>query len=147
MNTAPPPQVFGQFGRTLAFAERALTAQLREHLAHRNTTPETWYALSLIGTGGPRLSRDELSRDLEGSPRLDADSTRELLAGLKAEGLIVGDSHVDLTAEGQARYQSLREYISGPTIRLLSQFDLSDIETTVRTIQAITRRVEEEAAA
>lgn len=145
MSTAPPP-VFGQFGRTLAFAERALTAQLREHLAQRDTTPETWYALSLIGTGGPGLARDELSRDLEGSPRLDAGSTRELLAGLEADGLICGDTRVDLTAEGQARYQSLREYISGPTIRLLGQFDLADIETTVRTMQAITRRVEEEAA-
>jgi hypothetical protein len=144
MNTAPPP-VFGQFGQALAFAERTLTATLREHLAQRDTTPETWYALSLIGTRGPGLARDELTRDLEGSPRLDADSTRELLAGLEAEGLISGDAQVDLTAEGEARYRSLREYISAPTIRLLSQFELSDIETTVRTIQAITRRAEEEA--
>ncbi len=34
-----------------------------------------------------------------------------------------GDEHVDLTPEGQARHRhSLREYVSGPTIRLLSQF-------------------------
>ena len=32
-----PPVVFGQFGRTLAFAERALTATLRRHLAERQT--------------------------------------------------------------------------------------------------------------
>lgn len=144
MTTAPPP-VYGQFGRTLAFAERTLTATLVEHLAQRDTRPETWYALQLIATDGPGLAREALTRDLEGSPTLDADSTRELLAGLEAQGLIHGDAQVDLTPEGQALHQSLREYISGPTIRLLSQFDLSDIETTVRTIQAITQRAQQEA--
>jgi hypothetical protein len=142
-----PPAVYGQFGQTLAFAERTLTATLREHLAQRDTRPETWYALQLIATRGPGLSREALSRDLEGSPNLDADSTRELLAGLEAEGLMSGDEHVDLTPEGEARHRSLREYVSGPTIRLLSQFDLRDIETTVRTVQAITQRAQDEAAA
>ena len=61
-----PPVVFGHFGRTLAFAERALTATLRRHLAERQTTPETWYALQLIATRGPGLSRKALSADLEG---------------------------------------------------------------------------------
>ena len=42
-----PPVAFAQFGQTLAFAERALTAVLRRHLAERQTTPETWYALQL----------------------------------------------------------------------------------------------------
>ncbi len=34
-----PPAVYGQFGQTLAFAERTLTATLREHLAQRDTRP------------------------------------------------------------------------------------------------------------
>lgn len=136
MTTAPA--VFGQFGQALAFAERTLSATLREHLAQRDTQPETWYALRLIATRGPGLSRQELSRDLAGSPTLDTNSTRELLAGLEAQGLIRGGTHLDLTAEGQARYASLREYIAGPTARLLSQFDIHDIETTVRTLQAVT---------
>ena len=142
-----PPAVFGQFGQALAFAERTLTATLREHLAQRDTEPETWYALQLIATRGPGLSRDALSRDLEGSPNLDADSTRELLARLEADGLIRGDAAVDLTAEGAALHRSLREYIGGPTARLLSQFDIHDIETTVRTLQEITRRAAAESSA
>ena len=142
-----PPAVYGQFGRTLAFAERTLTATLREHLAQRDTKPETWYALQLIARDGPGLSRDALSRDLEGSPTLDADSTRELLARLEADGLIVGGAQVDLTPEGMAQYQSLREYIAGPTTRLLSQFDIRDIETTVRTMQEITKLAEAESSA
>ena len=142
-----PPAVYGQFGQTLAFAERTLTATLREHLAQRDTQPETWYALKLIATQGPGLSREALSRDLAGSPTLDADSTRELLAGLEAQGLIGGSAQVDLTAEGEALYRSLREYIAGPTIRLLGQFDIHDIETTVRTLQEITKRATADSAA
>ena len=142
-----PPAVYGQFGQTLAFAERTLTATLREHLAQRDTQPETWYALKLIATQGPGLSREALSRDLAGSPTLDADSTRELLAGLEAQGLIGGGAQVDLTAEGQALYRSLRDYIAGPTVRLLGQFDIHDIETTVRTLQEITKRAEADSAA
>jgi hypothetical protein len=139
-----PPVLFGQFGQTLAFAERALTATLRQHLAERETKPETWYALQLIATRGPGLAREALSADLEGSRTLNADSTRELLARLESEGLIRGDAKVDLTAEGETLHRSLREYIAGPTVRLLSQFDVDDVETTVRTLQAITARAEEE---
>ena len=135
-----PPAVYGQFGQALAFAERTLTATLREHLAKRDTVPETWYALQLIATRGPGLARESLSRDLQGSPNLDADSTRELLARLRADGLIRGDAAIDLTADGQTLHRSLRDYIAGPTTRLLSQFDIKDIETTVRTLHAITRR-------
>ncbi len=108
MTTAPPP-VYGQFGRTLAFAERTLTAGLREHQAQRHIKPETWYAVQLIATDGPGLAREALTRDLEGSPTLDADSTRELLAGLQAQGLIHGDAQVDLTPEGRALHQSAQE--------------------------------------
>jgi Mn-dependent DtxR family transcriptional regulator len=137
------PDSFGQFGQTLAFAERALTAVLRQHLAERQTTPETWYALQLIATRGPRLAREALSRDLEGSRTLNADSTRELLARLEAEGLIRGDAELDLTPDGEALHRSLRESIAGPRNQLLSQFDIDDIETTVRTLQAITERATE----
>jgi hypothetical protein len=140
------PDVYGQFGQSLAFAERTLTRILREHLAERGTKPETWYALQLIATRGPGLDRDELSSVLEGSPNLDATTTRELLARLEADGLIDGGANVDLTAEGVAFHHSLRDYISRPTTELLSQLDLDDLRTTVRTLQAITERATKEAS-
>jgi len=108
------------------------------------TTPETWYALQLIATGGPKVDRGALTRDLERSRNLDEESVRELLEGLAAEGLISAGTHVELTAEGAAVHRGLRDYIAAPTIRLLSQFDIHDIETTVHTLQAITRRAQEE---
>jgi DNA-binding MarR family transcriptional regulator len=134
------------FGQTLAFAERTLTEVLRRHLAERDTEPETWYALQLIGTRGPGFARDALSRDLESSRTLNADSTRELLARLEADGLIRGDANVDLTTEGETLLQNLRQYVAGPTARLLGQFDSDDVDTTMRTLQAITAKAAEELA-
>ena len=144
MTTSADP--FAQFGQTLAFAERTLTAVLRQHLAERQTTPETWYALQLIATRGPGLAREALSHDLEGSPSLTPDSTRELLAALETEGLIRGDAQLDLTDDGEALHRSLRESIAGPRNQLLSQFDVEDVETTIRTLQAITERAKEQLA-
>ena len=144
--TTTTPAVFGQFGQALAFAEQALSATLREHLAERDTKPETWYALQLVAARGPGMPREELSHRLERSRTLNADSTRELLARLEGEGLIRGDADIELTPEGAALHKSLREYIAGPTVRLLSQFDIHDIETTVRTLQAITNRVADESS-
>jgi hypothetical protein len=137
--TAPP----NTFGQTLAFAEHTLTAVLRQHLAERGTAPETWYALQLIANRGPGLDRKALSAVLAESRTLNADSTRELLARLEAEGLIRGDAELDLTAEGEMLFRSLRDDIAGPTAALLGQFDADDIDTTIRTLQAITARAAE----
>jgi hypothetical protein len=40
---------------------------------------------------------------------LNADSTRELLTRLAAQGLIRGDAELDLTAEGEPLSRSLRD--------------------------------------
>jgi DNA-binding MarR family transcriptional regulator len=140
-----PPAVFGQFGQTLAFTERTLTAVLHDHLAQRGVEPAVWYAVKLIATRGPGLSRQQLRRDLEESQNVAAASVPGLLDQLEADGLIHGDTRVGLTTAGEARYQELRDYVIGPTARLLGQFDLADIETTVRTLQAIIERAANEA--
>jgi hypothetical protein len=130
------PTIYGQFGQALGLAERTLSAILRKHLSQRGTAPEAWYTLRLLATRGPAYPRAELPRLLEG-PGFDADAARALLARLQVDGLIRGDDELDLTPAGEAQYESLRDYISGPSVQLLSQFDIHDIETTVRTLQAI----------
>jgi hypothetical protein len=141
------PDAYRQFGQTLAFAERTLTTVLRQHLAEREITPEKWYALKLIGTRGPGVARKLVIADLEGSPTLNSDSTRDLLARLEAEGLLRGGAELDLTAEGEVLFRNLEEYVSRPTAELLSQFDIDDVDTTVRTLQAITERAAAELTA
>jgi hypothetical protein len=134
------------FGQALAFAERTLSVVLRKHLGERQIKPETWYALQLIATRGPGLSREELSRVLASSPTMTPDSTGELLARLETEGLIHGDAIVDLTPAGADFHADLREYVGVPTARLLGEFDADDIATTIRTLQAITARAAEDLA-
>jgi DNA-binding MarR family transcriptional regulator len=140
------PAAYAQFGYALAFAERTLTAVLREHLAQRGTEPETWYALQLLAMRGPALDRTTLSDELASSRTLDAGSARELLARLEAAELISGGSTISLTEEGSALHRTLSEHITAPRVRLLSQFSVDDIDTTVRTLQAIAERAEEETA-
>jgi DNA-binding MarR family transcriptional regulator len=141
-----PPAVFAQFGQTLAFAERTLTTVLREHLAELGCTPETWYVFQLASSRGPEFSREALVSDLAGARNLDAASAPQVLVRLEAEGLIRGDTHVELTAKGEELYRRLREHVLAGTARLLGQFDIRDIETTVRTMRAITQRAAEEQA-
>jgi DNA-binding MarR family transcriptional regulator len=143
MNTLPAAYV--EFGQTLAFTERTLTAVLRSRLAERGVEPETWYALKLVANGGPQVARSSLVRDLEGSRGMDASSACALLDQLTRDGLITGDDVVDLTEQGTARFESLRDHVLGATAKLLGQFDLRDVETTVRTLKAITQRTQEEA--
>ena len=97
-----PPAVYGQFGYTLALAERRLTAVLREHLAQRDVQPETWYALRLIATLGPGAARQAVLDELASSRTLNAGAARDRLARLDADGLIRGGHEVDLTSDGEA---------------------------------------------
>jgi DNA-binding MarR family transcriptional regulator len=130
------------FGQTLAFAERALTASLRDHLAELGTTPETWYALQTIATRGPVIAREALVGELAQSRRLDASSASELLDRLDSEGLIRGSDDIELTEVGVARHRSLRDSIAVPTRELLAAFPPADIDTTMRTLRAMTERAE-----
>ncbi len=139
------PAVYAEFGQTLAFTERTMSAVLRSHLAQRGVEPETWYALKLVAVGGPRLARTSLVGDLEGSRGMDTASVRALLDRLAADGLLAGDDTVDLTEEGSALFGSLRDYVLGATAELLGEFDQRDVETTVRTLKAITRRTQQQA--
>ncbi len=141
--TTATPRIYGEFGQALGFAERTLSAILRDHLAERDTAPETWYALKLLaGAGQAGMPRDELVRTLSaGSPTFSAEAAEDLLERLGADGLVAGDGPaVRLTTVGESAFADLRAYVAGPSVALLSQFDLHDIETTVRTLRAITER-------
>jgi len=95
------PAVYGQFGQALGLASAPSPPSWREHLAQRNTVPEAWYTLRLLATRGPAYPRADLTRLLEG-PGFDSDVAHALLDRLEADGLIRGDTHLDLTAAGEA---------------------------------------------
>src|SRR5262249_59827539 len=94
----------------------------------------------VVATRGPGASRQAVREDLAASRTLNAAAARDLLARLERDGLIRGDRELDLTEQGAAAFADLRAYIGGPAARLLGQFPLADIETTVRTLQAVAER-------
>ena len=67
-----------------------------------------------------------------------------LLRRLEADGLIEGGDALSLTVAGRSYFGELRQYVIAPTTRLLSQFELADIKTTIRTLREITARAEQE---
>jgi hypothetical protein len=136
-------ETYGQFGQTLAFAETALDNILQTHLAARGVTPERWYALKLTAQAEP-ISRAALIDGLSAGGKVPVADAEPLLEALRAEGLLAGGDRLSLTEAGRSDFAQLREYVITPTIRLLGQFDLSDIKTTIRTLHEITIRARQQ---
>ena len=134
-------EIYGQFGQTLAFAEATLNKVLERHLAAHTATPERWYALKLTAQAEP-VARAAVVDGLAGGGKVQPVDAEPLLRRLEADGLIEGGDVLSLTEAGRSYFAELRQYVITPTIQLLSQFELADIETTVRTLREITARAE-----
>ena len=136
-------EIYGQFGQTLAFAEATLNRILEDHLAARRTSAHRWYALKLIAQGEP-IARAAVIDGLAAGGKLQPVEAEPLLHVLDADGLIEGDDVLSLTEPGRVYFAELRQYVITPTIQLLSQFELADIETTIQTLREITTRAREQ---
>ena len=145
--TESPPRPFGQ---TLAYAHRALAALLHARLAAAGIAPERWYALHTITTHGPVASRDLVERQVATAPGIDPAVVASLLVRLAADGLIrrgngAAEGEPDtiaLTVAGSALHRSLREPVAGVTAELQAGIDPADLETTRRTLTALTERAD-----
>jgi DNA-binding MarR family transcriptional regulator len=136
-------EIYGEFGQTLAYAEAILNRVLERHLSAHGTTPNRWYALKLTAQAEP-IARAAVVDGLVAGGKVQPVDAEPLLRALEADGLIEGDDVVSLTESGRGYFAQLREYVITPTIRLLGQFELADVETTIRTLREITTRAREE---
>jgi DNA-binding MarR family transcriptional regulator len=144
-------------GQAVALAQRALTGLLDDVLAQAGTDQQTWFTLSRItsgrsATGGPaqqdnrtRVVRDDLARAFG----TGGDHAAGLLDRLGSQGLLAtgqdedpSETRVMLTPEGEARYRELLDAIQAANACLTEPFDASDLETTTRTLQAVTSRAQ-----
>jgi DNA-binding MarR family transcriptional regulator len=136
-------EIYGQFGQTLAFAEAALNEILERHLAARETSPDRWYALKLTAQAEP-IARSAVLDGLAAGGKVQPIDAEPLLRGLETDGLVKGGDVLSLTESGRSYFAELRQYVMAPTVRLLGQFDLDDVETTIRTLREITARAREQ---
>src|SRR5262245_13262000 len=137
---APPVPL----GTTIAFAQRELTALLHEFLAGQGTEPGTWYALKTLPIRGPELPADAFRDELAQAPAVGPDAAA-VADRLVAEGLIdvAADGNVGFTADGEAAFERLRAAVDGLTAEIQEPFDRADLETTLRTLGALTERARE----
>lgn len=138
-------ETYGQFGQTLALAEATLHNILERHLAARGITPERWYALKLTAQAEP-IARAAVIDGLAAGGKVKPADAGPLLRGLQDDGLVMGSDLLSLTEAGHGYFTELRQYVIAPTIQLLSQFELADIQTTLRTLREIAAQANKELA-
>jgi len=141
--TARPPATIGQ---AVGIAETELTRLLAGVLAQTGTARETYLALQRLSFLGGTPARQAFVLDLSDALALDEPSAAALADSLRTAGLIhdlerdASGGVVELTAAGAALQDRLRRSVGRLAAELVAPFDASDIETTIRTLQAVTER-------
>jgi DNA-binding MarR family transcriptional regulator len=130
-------------GLTVGIAQAALTELLAGVLEQAGTSRETYLAfqrLSSLEGAGP-LGLDAYARDLSRALQVGEPAAAALAAQLESDGLItVTDSVVAFSAQGATLRDRLRRSVGESTAELLAPIDPGDLETTSRTLEAITAR-------
>jgi DNA-binding MarR family transcriptional regulator len=137
-STRPAPPI----GQAVGQAEASLSRLLSRILAESGTSRETYLGLQRLTALGGQAAREAYERDLCDWLQLDVSGARRLAAALVTAGLAAAEGDaIGLTAPGRAlreRVLAAAAKITGP---MLATIDPTDLETTVRTLTEITRRV------
>jgi DNA-binding MarR family transcriptional regulator len=143
---AAPAGALG-IGPAVGMAERALTRRLAGVLAETGTSALTWYALQRLSTFGTPPSVTAFRNDLRDELDLDEAAASALVDEIVAAGLVAevdGAAEVAFTKAGAARRGQIRASIAARAGQLTESLEPGDIETTIRTLTAITARAREE---
>jgi hypothetical protein len=148
--TQSPPRPPVTIGQAVGQAEAALTRLLAGALAETGTSRETYLALQRLSFLGGAPAMDAFVLDLGGALALDEPAARDLVGSLRTAGLIhdlerdaTGGRVAELTTTGAALQDRLRRSVGRVTGELIAPFDASDVETTIRTLQAVTERAQQ----
>ena len=144
--TARPPATIGQ---AVGIAETELTRLLAGVLAQTGTPRQTYLAMQRLSFLGGAPATEAFVRDLSDALALDQDSAAALADSLRTAGLIhdlerdTTGGVVELTDAGAALQDRLRRSVGRLSAELVAPLDASDLETTIRTLQAVTERARE----
>jgi DNA-binding MarR family transcriptional regulator len=139
-NTRPLPPI----GQSVGQAEASLTRLLTGILAGSGTSHQTWLGLQRLNALDGQPARDAYERDVRDWLLLDAPAAARVADDLAAAGLAEADGDTfRMTEAGRGLRQDViaeSAQITGP---VLATVDRADLETTIRTLDEITRRVRE----
>ena len=128
-------------GQAVGQAEASLARLLSGVLAESGTSHETYLGLQRLTALGGQAARDTYERDLSDWLQLDSPAAGRLAGDLLAAGLaaIEGDA-IRPTAQGQALREGILAASAEITGPMLASLDRVDLDTTIKTLQEITRR-------
>jgi hypothetical protein len=133
----PPPTI----GQAVGRAEAALTRLLNNILAERGISRETYLGLQRLTALGGQATRRDYEGDLSDWLGLDGPGACALADQLTAAGLVAADRDlVRLAGPAQALREGILVDSAKVTGPMLAALDRDDVETTIRTLQEITRR-------
>ena len=148
-DTRPLPLI----GQAVGQAQASLTRLLTGILAGSGTSYLHWLGLQRLNAMGGQPSREAYEADLSYWLQLDGPDAVRLAGDVVAAGLAVGGGDGDGDGDGDglitvsARGRALRAevlaasaQVTGP---MLATIDRADLDTTIRTLQEITRRAQE----
>ncbi len=138
-------------GQAVGQAEAVLTKLLNVTLAGRGIDRQAYLGLQRLNALGGEATQEAYERDLRDWLELDAAAASRLAGELIMAGLAAAGNSADggvggtvrLTAQGQAMRSDIlvagRE-LTGP---ILAAIDPGDLQTTISTLEEITRRARE----
>jgi DNA-binding MarR family transcriptional regulator len=135
-------------GQAVGQAEAVLTKLLNVTLTGRGIDRQAYLGLQRLNALGGQATREAYERDLRDWLELDAAAATRLAGELISAGLAAAGTSADggaggtvrLTAEGQAMRSDILmagRQLTGP---VLAAIDPGDLQTTIRTLEEITRR-------
>jgi hypothetical protein len=148
-DTRPLPLI----GQAVGQAQASLTRLLTGILADSGTSYLLWLGLQRLNAMGGQPSREAYEADLSYWLQLDGRDAARLASDLIAAGLAVGggegdgggggDGLIAISARGRALRDAVLAASAQVTGPMLATIDRADLDTTIRTLQEITRRARE----
>ena len=132
-------------GQAVGQAQASLTRLLTGILAGTGTSYQVWLGLQRLNAMGGHPAREAYEADLSYWLQLDGPAAVRLADEVVEAGL--ADSSGDGTVTVSAAARALREQVLATSAQvtgpMLASIDRTDLDTTIRTLEEITRRARE----
>jgi hypothetical protein len=136
-DTRPLPLI----GQAVGQAQASLTRLLAGILAGTGTSYPVWLGLQRLNALGGQPSREAYEADLSYWLQLDGPAAARLAGDVAAAGLATSgdDGSIALSAGGRALREEVLAASAKVTGPMLATIDHADLDTTIRTLEKITR--------
>jgi hypothetical protein len=136
-DTRPLPPI----GQAVGQAQASLTRLLTGILAGTGTSHPVWLGLQRLRALGGQPTREAYEADLSYWLQLDGPAAARLAGDVAAAGLATSgdDGSIALSAGGRALREEVLAASAKVTGPMLATIDRADLDTTIRTLEKITR--------